>query len=196
MRLFNFKKEEKTIKNSKRVNVNNRIRAKRVLVIGPGGEKYGEKSIDEALDLAYEAGLDLVEVAPSAKPPVCKIMDYGKYKYDKEKKAQKAKKRQKKIVTKEIQFRPKTQEHDYQFKKRHIDKFLHKGYRVKCVVFFRGREMTRQDLGNQILDRLLEEFGEDVEVISRTGLEGRYMTMLITPSKTLTEKIEKEKKDG
>ncbi|MDD3628033.1 MAG: translation initiation factor IF-3 [bacterium] len=175
--------------------MNQRIRAKKVFVIGPDGEKYGERSIAEALQLADENGLDLVEVSPNANPPVCRIMDFGKYKYEIEKKKQKSKKKQKKIVLKEIQFRPKTGEHDYQFKKNHIQKFLEKEYRVKVVIFFRGRELPRIDLGQQILDRLLSELSEQIEIIQKIDLEGRYLGVLIGPSKTLIEKIEKEKKN-
>ncbi len=122
-------------------------------------------------------------------------MDFGKYKYEIEKKKQKSKKKQKKIVLKEIQFRPKTGEHDYQFKKNHIQKFLEKEYRVKVVIFFRGRELSRIDLGQQILDRLLSELSEQIEIIQKIDLEGRYLGVLIGPSKTLIEKIEKEKKN-
>ena len=145
--------------------------------------------------MADEIGLDLVEVSPNSKPPVCRIMDYGKYKYDMEKKKQKSKKKQKKIVIKEIQFRPKTGEHDYQFKKKHIEKFLHKEYRIKVMVFFRGRELTRVDLGQALIDRLVEELGENIEIIQKMDLEGRHMGVLIGPSKTLIEQIEKEKKN-
>ncbi|MCK4668443.1 translation initiation factor IF-3 [Candidatus Dependentiae bacterium] len=177
------------------INVNNRIRAKRVLVIGPAGKQYGEKSISEALEIADEIGLDLVEVSPNANPPVCKIMDFGKYKYDLDKKRQKSKKKQKKIVIKEIQFRPKTGEHDYQFKKDHIEKFLKKGYRIKVIVYFRGRELSRIDLGEQIITRITEELGDLVEVIQRMPLEGRRLGALVGPSKLLIEQIEKELKD-
>ncbi len=122
-------------------------------------------------------------------------MDFGKYKYDLDKKRQKSKKKQKKIVIKEIQFRPKTGEHDYQFKKDHIEKFLKKGYRIKVIVYFRGRELSRIDLGEQIITRITEELGDLVEVIQRMPLEGRRLGALVGPSKLLIEQIEKELKD-
>ena len=122
-------------------------------------------------------------------------MDFGKYKYDLDKKRQKSKKKQKKIVIKEIQFRPKTGEHDYQFKKVHIEKFLKKGYRIKVIVYFRGRELSRIDLGEKILTRVIDELGDLVEVIQKMPLEGRRLGLLVGPSKLLIEQIEKESKD-
>jgi len=141
----------------------------------------GVLKLAQARDLAEEAGLDLVEVAPMAKPPVCKIMDYGKYKYQQHKRSQEAKKNQKIIHVKEIKLRPKTDDHDLLFKLNHARKFLDDGNKVKITVIFRGREMTHPDIGNVLLDRVALQI-EDVGTIEqRAKLEGRNMTMILAP---------------
>ena len=161
--------------------MNNRIRSDEVRVINQDGKQIGIVKLAEALGLAEEAGLDLVEVAPMAKPPVCKIMDFGKYKYQQHKRAQEAKKNQRIIHVKEIKLRPKTDEHDLGFKLNHARKFLSSGNKVKITIIFRGREMTHPDIGNELLDRVASGI-EDLGVIEqRPKMEGRNMTMILAP---------------
>jgi translation initiation factor IF-3 len=135
----------------------------------------------QALSVAEERGLDLVEVAPNAQPPVCRIMDYGKYLYQQNKKAQEAKKNQKVIQIKEVKFRPKIDEHDYEFKKNHIIRFLKEENKVKATVMFRGREVTHSEIGAQILNRLQQELGDLASIEKHPRLEGYSMTMILTP---------------
>ena len=135
----------------------------------------------EGIDLAYEAGLDLVEISPNADPPVCKILDYGKFKYEAQKKANEARKNQKIIEVKEIKMRPGIDEHDYQVKMRSIKRFLGDGDRVKMTIRFRGREMAHQDLGMKVLDRVREDVTEEAKVEQFPKSEGRLMTMVIAP---------------
>ena len=146
---------------------------------------------EEALSLAREKELDLVEIVPTGKPPVCRIMNYGKYLYQKNKRAHEAKKHQKQIHVKEVKFRVKIDEHDYQFKKNHIIRFLMEGNKVKTTVMFRGRDRRRGELGERILDRLASELGVQAMVESRTRLEGNQMYQVFAPRKG----IEKEKPD-
>ena len=135
----------------------------------------------DAMQRAEEVGLDLVEVSPNAKPPVCKIMDYGKYQYERNKRAREARKKQTKVVLKEMQFRPDTAEHDYQFKKRHIEDFLKHGWKVRATVRFKGREMLHTDLGRNMLMRLRDDLAEIAEVEQNPRMETRVMSMLLTP---------------
>lgn len=134
------------------------------------------------MEMATEKGLDLVEVAPQAKPPVCRIMDYGKYKYEQEQKAKKAKKHQTFTVVKEIKFRPKIDIHDYETKKKHVERFLNHGNRVKITMMFRGREMAHTDLGRDILNRLAEELEMLAVVELRPKLDGKNMIMVLSPT--------------
>jgi translation initiation factor IF-3 len=157
------------------------IRAREVRVIGQEGEQLGILSVREALQLAEEQSLDLVEVAPDAKPPVCRIMDFGKYKYQQSKRLQQAKKKQKVISVKEIKLRPKTEEHDYQFKTQHVRRFLQDGHKTKVTVVFRGREIAHSELGRRMLDRIVADM-EDVGTLEQTPQqEGRNMTMVLSP---------------
>ncbi len=135
----------------------------------------------EAMQRAEEVGLDLVEVSPNAKPPVCKIMDYGKYQYEKNKRAREARKKQTKVVLKGMQFRPDTAEHDYQFKKRHVEDFLKNGWKVRATVRFRGREMLHTDLGSNLLSRLKDELEEIADVEQPPRMETRIMSMILAP---------------
>lgn len=135
----------------------------------------------EAMQRAEEVGLDLVEVSPNAKPPVCKIMDYGKYQYEKNKRAREARKKQTKVVLKGMQFRPDTAEHDYQFKKRHVEDFLKNGWKVRATVRFRGREMLHTDLGRNLLSRLKDELEEIADVEQPPRMETRIMSMILAP---------------
>ncbi len=138
--------------------------------------------------MAQEKGLDLVEVAPNADPPVCRIMDYGKYKYEQQKKQQSARKKQSQVQIKEIKFRPKTDEHDYQTKMKHIRRFLDGGDRVKVTIFFRGREIVHKDRGNMILERVAEDLADEAKVEQSARSEGRTMFILLAPDKKQPEK--------
>ncbi len=135
----------------------------------------------DGMKLAEEVGLDLVEVSPNAKPPVCKIMDYGKYQYEKNKRAREARKKQSKVVLKGMQFRPDTAEHDYQFKKRHVEDFLKNGWKVRATVRFRGREMLHTDLGRNLLSRLRDDLEEIADVEQPPRMETRIMSMTLAP---------------
>jgi translation initiation factor IF-3 len=145
------------------------------------GEQLGIVSVEEGLRLARERELDLVEVAPKASPPVCRIMDYGKYKYEQSKRAKEAKKHQHMIVVKEMKFRPKTEEHDYQFKLKNIQSFLADGNKTKVTIMFRGREMLYTELGKKILNRLIQDTQEIAAIEQLPRLEGRNMTLVIAP---------------
>jgi translation initiation factor IF-3 len=155
-----------------------------VLVIDKDGEQAGILQIQDALALALEQGLDLVEVAPNAKPPVCRIMDFGKYKYQQQKKLQEARKKQSVVQIKEIKVRPKTDEHDFNTKVKHIRRFIDEGDRVKVTVFFRGREIVHKDRGLMILERITKAVEDLAKVEQEPRAEGRTMSMLLTPRKT------------
>ncbi len=151
--------------------------------IDADGEQLGIIPLEKALTEARESGLDLVEIAGNADPPVCKIMDYGKYKYEMSKKAHEAKKKQSVVVLKEIKIRPKIDEHDYQFKIKHAKQFLGEGNKVKISIVFRGREMAYMDRGRKILDRVAEEVKEEAVVEFLPKVEGRNMFMMLAPTK-------------
>ncbi|MHB1323826.1 MAG: translation initiation factor IF-3 [Coriobacteriia bacterium] len=163
--------------------LNDRIRATRCRLIGEDGEQLGIFMTADALRMADDAALDLVEIAPTADPPVCKIMDYGKYKYEMEQKAKKARKHQTRIEIKEIKFRPKIDKHDYETKKKHVVRFLESGAKVKVTIMFRGREMVHAERGLAILERLEADIAEIAFVESKPKLEGRNMFMLVAPKK-------------
>lgn len=160
---------------------NELIRAREVRVIGADGEQLGILQRNEAIALAKEAGMDLVEVASNSEPPVCRIMDYGKFKYETQKKKQEAKKRQTIVQIKEIKVRPKTDDHDFETKVRHIRRFLEDGDRVKVTVFFRGREIVHKDRGLAILERIISDVKEVGKVEQEPKAEGRTLQMLLTP---------------
>jgi len=159
------------------------IRIPRVMVVDDDGEQLGILETHEALRIAEDKGLDLVEVAPTARPPVCKIMDYGRFKYEQAKKAKKAKQASHTVKVKTIQFRPKTDDHDYQFKKKHIISFLEAGNKVKVQMRFRGREITHLDLALEFLNHLVEEIQEYGTPESRPQREGRLITFVVAPLK-------------
>ena len=161
--------------------MNDDITADSVRLIDADGEQVGVVSVAEGIGMADEAGLDLVEVSPNASPPVCKILDYGKYKYEAQKKANEARKKQKTIDVKEIEMRPGIEEHDYQVKMRSVRKFLDNGDKVKMTIRFRGREMAHQDLGMRVLDRVRDELDEEVKIEQYPKTEGRLMTMVMAP---------------
>ena len=160
---------------------NEQIRSREVRVIGAAGEQLGVLSRLEAISIAREQGYDLVEVAATADPPVCRIMDYGKYKYEQQKKKQDAKKRQTVVQIKEIKLRPKTDEHDFETKLKHIKRFLEDGDRVKVTIFFRGREIVHKDRGVAVIDRVIEETKELARVDQEPRPEGRTLQMLLAP---------------
>jgi translation initiation factor IF-3 len=163
------------------VRVNRRIRAREVRVIDPDGNQLGIIPLDEALKTAMEMDLDLVEVATKSDPPVCRIMDYGKFKYEQSKKSQESRKKQTIIHLKEIKLRPKTDDHDFQFKVRHMERFLKEGNKVKVSMIFRGREIMHPDIGEKILKRVIDftkEFGVVEQAPKR---EGRAMNMILAP---------------
>lgn len=163
--------------------VNGDIRAKEVRLVGADGEQIGVVPIREALQMASDANLDLVNVAPSAKPPVCRIMDYGKYRYEMQKREREARKNQKVIEVKEVRFSATIDEHDYQTKLRNVIRFLNADDKVKCTVRFRGREITHASLGQKVLERVAEEV-KDLAIIERKPkLEGRNMIMILAPNK-------------
>jgi translation initiation factor IF-3 len=161
--------------------VNDRIRGGDIRLIGADGENVGVVSPARALMLAEEAGLDLVEISPNAVPPVCKIMDYGKFKYETQKREAEARKKQKIIEIKEIKFRPGTDDHDYDVKMRSVMKFLEEGDKVKVTLRFRGREMAHQELGLQLLRRVEADVGDNGKIESMPRLEGKQMVMMIGP---------------
>ncbi len=154
-----------------------------VRLIGPDGEQVGILPIREALDYADRLNLDLVEVAPMAQPPVCKVMDYGKYKYEQEQKTKEARKRQTTISIKEIKLRPKIDAHDFATKRGHVERFLKNGDKVKLTIMFRGRELVHPHLGERLLKRMAEELQEIGEVESQPNLDGRNMVMMLGPKK-------------
>jgi translation initiation factor IF-3 len=155
-----------------------------VRVIDDEGKQIGILQPFEALKLAREKNLDLVEVSPTAQPPVCRIMDFGKYIYEQEKKERAAKKHQKVITVKEVKFRINVDEHDYEFKKNHVLRFLEDGDKVKATIFFRGREMTHTNLGRQILERLIKDIGDKGIVEFRPRMEGNTLHAILAPKKT------------
>ena len=160
---------------------NERIRALNVQVISSDGKNLGTLAIKEAIEISKREGLDLIEISPNANPPVCKIIDIGKYKYDLQKKASKAKKRQKIINLKEIKLRPVTEIHDYNFKLKNANKFLEKGDKVKFTVRFKGREMQHTHLGNKLMDRIINDTSALGKVEVEPKFEGRQIIMIIQP---------------
>lgn len=160
---------------------NERITVDVVRVIGAEGENIGELTTEQAIALAYEAGLDLVEISPNVKPPVCKILDLGKYKYEMQKKANLARKKQKVIEVKEIKMRPSIDVHDYNVKMKKVFEFLEDGDKVKLTIRFKGREMAHPELGNDVLNRIIKDVDEVAKIESKPALEGRQMIMVIAP---------------
>jgi translation initiation factor IF-3 len=165
--------------------INERIRVPEVRVIDDEGNQVGVMKTADALSFAQERDLDLVEVAPEARPPVCRVLDYSKYKYEQAQKVKQAKKHQQQITVREIKFRPKIAEHDYDTKKHHVERFLRHKDKVKVTIMFRGREVTHPERGTAILDRLAEELSELGVVEQRPMQEGRNMTMMMAPSKAV-----------
>ncbi|WP_245662668.1 translation initiation factor IF-3 [Nocardia vermiculata] len=163
--------------------INDRIRVPEVRLIGPGGEQVGIVRVEDALRVAQEADLDLVEVAPDARPPVCKIMDYGKFKYETAQKARESRKNQQQTVIKEQKLRPKIDDHDYATKRGHVMRFLEAGSKVKVTIMFRGREQSRPELGFRLLQRLASDVADLGFVETSAKQDGRNMTMVLAPHK-------------
>jgi translation initiation factor IF-3 len=166
-----------------RVRINEAIRAKEIRVVDEDAGQLGIMTPEDALALAKSKEMDLVEVAPGANPPVCRIMNYGKFQYQKSKRAHEAKKHQKQVIMKEVKFRPKTEEHDFQFKKNHIVRFLEEGNKAKATVVFRGREMTHQEIGRKLMDRLVEDLKEVADVERTPKMEGYALVGIFNPKK-------------
>jgi translation initiation factor IF-3 len=164
--------------------INERIGVREVRVVTDDGEQLGVLPTRDALTKARELGLDLVEVAPTSRPPVCRIMDFGRYKYEQSKKTKEARKKQHQVKVKEIKMRPKIETHDYDFKKKHIIEFLEAGEKVKVTLQFRGREMAHTDLGRKVLDKLAKDLEDMAKVESAPRQEGRFMVMMLSPLNT------------
>ena len=163
--------------------INDRIRARSVRLIGSDGSQLGVKTLPEALQIAREQALDLVEVADKADPPVCKIMDYGKYKYEQDQRRKESKRKATSVVIKEMKFRPKIDGHDYETKMKHVERFLAEGSKVKLTIMFRGREMAHPELGRRILERVADRVGELAIVEAAPRQDGRNMTMVLNPTR-------------
>ena len=164
------------------------IRVREVSVIDDDGESLGTLPTEEALSLAQDRDMDLVEVAPTANPPVCRIMDYGKHKYKASKKAHEAKKKQKIIHLKEVKFRPNTDQHDFDFKLRNVLRFLENGDKAKVVIFFKGREIVHREFGMRVLQRVAEATEEDAVIEQQAKQEGRTLVMILAPKNSKTKK--------
>jgi translation initiation factor IF-3 len=159
-----------------------------VRAVGPAGEQLGVLTIEAALEKANEFGMDLVEVNPMAKPPVCKIMDYGRFKYEEKKRASEAKKKQVVVHLKEVKMRPKTEEHDYEFKVRNVKRFLEEGNKARITIMFRGREITHKELGQALLDDVIKDV-KDVGVVEQVPrMEGRQMFMILAPNPKVAQR--------
>jgi translation initiation factor IF-3 len=167
---------------SRDARTNRRIKAREVRVIGPEGEQLGVLPVEQALARAQELGMDLVEVSPLAKPPVCKIMDYGKFKYLEKKKQNEAKKKQVVVQLKEVKLRPRTEEHDYATKIKKVREFLEESNKARITVMFRGREMSHRELGQKVLQRVIEDLRETAVIESAPRIEGRQMFMILAPN--------------
>ena len=165
-----------------RTRVNHQIRVPEVRVIDDEGEQLGVMTTEEAIKLAVERDLDLVEVSPTARPPVCRVTDYGRFKYEKSKREKLSKKKQHTVQVKEIKLRPKIEEHDFNFKKRHAEEFLEKFHKVKFTVMFRGRELDHRELGERLLKRMIEDLAHVGQVERAPQFEGRLMTMFMAPT--------------
>jgi translation initiation factor IF-3 len=168
--------------------INDRIRVPEVRLVGPNGEQVGIVRIEDALRLAQEADLDLVEVAPQVRPPVCKLMDYGKFKYESAQKARESRRNQQLTVIKEQKLRPKIDSHDYETKKRNVVRFLEHGNKVKVTIMFRGREQSRPELGYRLLQRLADDVAELGFVEASPKQDGRNMVMVLAPHKKVKPK--------
>ena len=180
---FRFHPDSRATPINERTRVNQQIRISPVRVVDPQGEQIGILPIERALEIAEEQGLDLVEVAPLARPPVCRIMDYGKFRYEEQRKAREARKKQHQVQLKEVKMRPGIEDHDFDFKLRHARRFLEEGNKVKITMMFRGRQMAHPELGREVLDRVVTEVADVGKVESNPTMEARSMTMVLAPLK-------------
>ncbi len=174
-----------------KVRVNDRIRAPQVRVIDEEGEQLGIMRPEDAMKEAEARGLDLVEVAPNGQPPVCRLIDYGKYRYQQSKRQKEARKHQHTITVKEIKYRPKISDHDFDFKTNHVKEFLEQGNKVKLTIMFRGRELAHPEFGQDLLARVIEDVQDYISEapdVSRTKLEGRNMSVVLNPAKNIAKK--------
>jgi translation initiation factor IF-3 len=171
--------------------INDRIRSREIRLIGPTGDQLGIKPVPDALRMARGFDLDLVEVAPGANPPVCRIMDYGKFKYEEGQKAKEARKKSTNVTVKEVKYRPKIGKGDFDTKTRNVIRFIDEGHKVKITLQFRGREMAHPELGSKILDQVLESVGPAAKVDTQARFEGRSMTMVLSPDKQAQETMKK-----
>ncbi|MCR4554474.1 MAG: translation initiation factor IF-3 [Succinivibrionaceae bacterium] len=174
---------KKTGRAAPKTRINGEIRCKEIRLIGLDGESLGLSTVDDALKLAMEAGVDLVEISPNAEPPVCRIMDYGKFLYEKSKTQKEQKKKQKQVQVKEIKLRPATDEGDYQVKLRNLKRFLEDGDKAKVTLKFKGREMAHQDIGLEVLKRIEEDLADVAVVESQSKVEGKQAIMVLAPKK-------------
>ena len=181
---------------SKDLRINQRIRVKEVRLIGPEGEQMGIVNTQDALRKAEDSGLDLVEVSGQSSPPVCRIMDYSKYKYEQEKKEKEARKHQKTVHLKEIKMKPNIEEHDYQVKLHHMKRFLERGDKAKLTMTFRGREMSHMNIGKKIMDRIVADLNEVGEVEKGPMMEGRNIMIHFMPRPSIGAKNIKEKENA
>jgi translation initiation factor IF-3 len=168
---------------NERTRVNQQIRISPVRVIDPEGNQAGIMPIEKAIETAEELGLDLVEVAPMARPPVCRIMDYGKFRYEEQRKEREARKKQHRVDLKEVKMRPGIEEHDFEFKSRHARRFLEEGNKVKLTMMFRGRQMAHPEIGREVLERMAATVADIGKVESAPAMEARSMTMVLAPLK-------------
>ncbi len=173
--------------------INHRIRVSPIRLIGPDGEQIGILPTGEALDRARELALDLVEISPTARPPVCRIMDFGKYKYELSKKDKIAKKKQHTFQVKEMRYRPKIDDHDFNFKTKHVREFLQEGSKVRVYVMFRGREMAHIDFGRKVIDQVLKDLSDIAIVESAPNMEGHNMNAILAPRPDILKKLHAQK---
>ncbi len=193
---FNVQPSEGGVAITGKLRINEMVRSPQVRLISSTGEQLGITPIEEAQRIALEEDLDLVEVAPQASPPVCKVMDYSKFCYEQEQKLKVARKKQSIIVVKEMKMRPKIDIHDYETKKKHVVRFLNQGNKVKVTIMFRGREMTHTELGLNLLNRLADDVSNIANVEARARLDGRNMTMVLNPIAVESrDEHQKEKKE-
>ena len=176
--------------------MNDRIRAREVRLIGPDGDQLGIKPVPEALRMARGLELDLVEVAPMANPPVCRIMDYGKFRYEEAQKAKEARRKSSNVSIKEVKFRPKIGKGDFDTKMRHLVEFIEEGHKVKVTLQFRGREMAHPELGQKILDDVIEQVGPIAKIENQARMEGRNMSLVLSPDKKAQDAIKKAAADA
>ncbi len=179
--VFFFHPDRRAVAINEKTRINQQIRISPVRVIAPDGEQVGILPIEKALEMAEEMQLDLVEVAPMARPPVCRIMDYGKFKYEEQRKAREARKKQHHVQLKEVKMRPGIEEHDFEFKTRHARRFLEEGNKVKVTMMFRGRQMAYPELGREVLNRVAREVADVGKIESEPKMEARSMTMVLAP---------------